>query len=54
MRKELEGRGWKRQRSLEIPQGPVESFRAPGGQRLAIYQATRPDVIASFEGRRDF
>jgi hypothetical protein len=51
---EFEGRGWKRGHSLEIPQGPVCSFTAPGGQRLAIYQLTRPGVEASFTGRRDF
>ena len=38
---------------LEIPQGPVRSFEAPGGQRLAIYELTRPGVIESFAGRRD-
>ena len=51
---ELEGRGWTPGHSLEIPQGPVCSFSAPGGQRLAIYQLTRPGVEASFAGRRDF
>ena len=51
---ELEGRGWKRGHSLEIPQGPVCSFSAPSGQRLAIYELTRPGVEASFIGRRDF
>lgn len=51
---ELEGRGWARGHTLEIPQGPVCSFSAPGGQRLAIYQLTRPGVEASFAGRRDF
>ena len=40
--------------ALEIPQGPVRSFTAPGGQRLAIYQLTRPGVVESFAGRRDF
>ena len=40
--------------TLEIPQGPVCSFTAPGGQRLAIYELTRPGVEASFVGRRDF
>ena len=40
--------------ALEIPQGPVRSFTAPGGQRLALYQLTRPGVIESFAGRRDF
>jgi hypothetical protein len=51
---ELEARGWKRGHTLEIPQGPVCSFSAPGGQRLAIYELSRPGVEASFEGRRDF
>jgi hypothetical protein len=51
---ELESRGWQRGESLEIPHGPVCSFTAPGGQRLAIYQLTRPDVADHFAGRRDF
>jgi hypothetical protein len=51
---ELEGRGWKRGHTLEIPQGPVCSFTAPGGQRLAVYELSRPGVEASFAGRRDF
>ena len=52
---ELEGRGWTAGHTLEIPQGPVCSFTAPGGQRLAIYQLSRPGVEeASFVGRRDF
>jgi broad-specificity NMP kinase len=51
---ELESRGWARGKTLEIPQGPVCSFEAPGGQRLALYELTRPGVEASFEGRRDF
>ena len=40
--------------ALEIPQGPVRSFIAPGGQRIALYQLTRPGVVDSFAGRRDF
>jgi hypothetical protein len=52
--RELESRGWKRGHTLEIPQGPVCSFRARGGQRIAIYELTRPGVEASFAGRRDF
>ena len=51
---ELRERGWKDGQRLEIPQGPVRSFVAPGGHRLAIYQQTRPGVEASFEGRREF
>ena len=52
---ELEGRGWVPGHTLEIPQGPVCSFIAPGGQRLAIYELARPGVVeSSFVGRRDF
>jgi len=51
---ELEARGWQREGSFEIPQGPICSFTAPGGQRLALYQVTRPQVIEHFAGRRDF
>ncbi len=50
----LEARGWQRQGTLEIPQGPCCSFEAPGGQRLAIYERARPEVDGHFEGRRDF
>ena len=51
---DLESRGWTRGNTLEIPQGPVCSFRGPGGQRLAVYELSRPGVEASFEGRQDF
>jgi hypothetical protein len=51
---DLQTRGWTRGHTLEIPQGPVCSFTAPGGQRLAIYELSRPGVEASFVGRRDF
>jgi hypothetical protein len=50
----LRQRGWKGGTRLEIPQGPICSFVDPGGHRLAIYQLTRPQVIESFAGRRDF
>jgi hypothetical protein len=53
-RSELEGRGWREERSVELPPGPAVTFRTPGGLRLAIYQPTRPFVIESFRGRRDF
>jgi hypothetical protein len=52
--KALKKRGWKRERTFEIPHGPVCSFRAPGGQRIALYELTRPEVGEHFEGRRDF
>ena len=51
---ELESRGWRRGGTFEIPQGPICSFAAPGGQRFALYQLTRPEVEAHFVGRRDF
>jgi hypothetical protein len=51
---ELKARGWTDGHALEIPQGPVRSFIAPGGQRIGIYERSRPQVEASFEGRRDF
>ena len=51
---ELEERGWRRGGTFEIPQGPICSFTAPGGQRLALYELTRPEVMAHFAGRRDF
>lgn len=51
---DLESRGWQRQGSFEIPHGPVCSFEAPGGQRIAVYQRSRPEVMEHFAGRRDF
>lgn len=51
---QLEAKGWHAERTLEIPQGPCRSFRTPDGLRLALYELSRPGVIASFEGRRDF
>ena len=51
---DLRSRGWREDHSLEIPQGPVRAFEAPGGQRLAIYELTRPFVVDGFVGRRDF
>ncbi|MEK6227600.1 MAG: hypothetical protein AABM40_15065 [Chloroflexota bacterium] len=52
--KELHAKGWKRGRSVEIPHGPCVSFATPGGQRVAIYQLTRPEAAKHFVGRRDF
>ncbi len=50
----LEARGWKRGTRLEIPHGPCSSFETPGGHRFALYQLTRPEAAAHFQGRRDF
>ena len=51
---ELEVRGWQSERALEIPQGPCRVFRTAGGQHWAIYERSRPQVEAGFEGRQDF
>jgi hypothetical protein len=51
---EHKGRGWKKARTLELPMGPACSFKTPGGQRFALYEATRLGVIEHFAGRRDF
>ena len=53
-RDELEARGWHPDRSIELPPGPATTFRTPGGLRVAIYEPSRPFVIESFRGRRDF
>jgi hypothetical protein len=38
---------------LEIPHGPLASFTANGGQRLAVYELTRPGAARHFDGRLD-
>ena len=35
---------------LEIPHGPCASFTAPGGQRYAVYELTRPAAADHFDG----
>lgn len=50
----LEKRGWERERMIELPMGPACSFHTPGGQRIALYEPTRAQVVESFAGRRDF
>jgi hypothetical protein len=51
---DLEERGWRRESTFEIPQGPCCSFFTPGGHRIAIYELTRAEVVEGFSGRRDF
>ena len=51
---EMVGTALKHRRDLELPMGPACSFEAPGGQRLALYELTRPGVLRGFEGRHDF
>jgi hypothetical protein len=49
----LRGAGVSDLHELEIPQGPCASFRVPDGQRLGIYELTRPGVAETFAGRFD-
>ena len=50
----LTERGWDPQPRFGIPHGDCCEFRAPGGHRIAVYEATRPDATQRFAGRRDF
>jgi predicted enzyme related to lactoylglutathione lyase len=50
----LEERGIDVGPRFEIPPGIAAAFHAPGGQRLAIYELTRPDRFATLPGRLDF
>jgi hypothetical protein len=51
---ELRRRGLDPGARLEIPHGPIHSFHAPGGHRIAVYELTRPEANTRFVGRRDF
>src|SRR5207245_3667812 len=46
--------GLKGERRLEIPMGPSSSFTTPAGHRIALYEASRPEVLKHFLGRKDF
>ena len=50
----IEQRGFEAGERFGIPHGPGCMLDAPGGQRLAIYQLTRPETAARLVGRRDF
>ncbi|MGI8929176.1 MAG: hypothetical protein ACR2H0_06910 [Candidatus Limnocylindrales bacterium] len=51
---DLKARGWAESRALELPMGPASSFTTHGGQRIAVYEATRSGVVEGFVGRREF
>jgi hypothetical protein len=51
---ELEREGAVVSGEFGIPPGEIREIEAPGGQRLAIYEETRPERIASMTGRRDW
>ena len=49
----LRAAGAREMHEIEIPHGPLASFRAAGGQRYAVYQLVRPEAAGYFEGRID-
>ncbi len=51
---ELEGRGLEVEVRFGIPHGPGAALRTPGGQRIALYELTRPEADERLGGRRDF
>jgi catechol 2,3-dioxygenase-like lactoylglutathione lyase family enzyme len=51
---ELAGHGLKPEHRVELPLGPCATFQSPGGQRIGLYERTRPEVDEHFAGRADF
>ena len=51
---ELTSRGLELEQQVELPLGPCATFRSPGGQRIGLYELTRPEVAEHFAGRADF
>ena len=51
---ELTRRGSLPEAEFGIPHGPCATFTTPGGQRLALYELTRPQADERFGGRHDF
>jgi catechol 2,3-dioxygenase-like lactoylglutathione lyase family enzyme len=50
----LAERGLEAGARFDIPPGPCAELGTPGGQRIGIYEATRPEVYERFPGRFDF
>jgi hypothetical protein len=51
---ELEARGLEIEERFGFPHGPGAALRTPGGQRIALYELTRPGADKRLAGRRDF
>jgi hypothetical protein len=51
---DLEAAGGSAGPEFGIPHGEVRELEMPGGQRIAIYELTRPERAKSLAGRRDF
>jgi len=50
---ELRARGWREEKSLEIPNGPCITFHDPASNHIVIYENRRPQVMNDFKGRID-
>ena len=50
----VEERGFEAGERFGIPHGPGCMLDAPGGQRMALYELTRPEAAERLAGRRDF
>jgi predicted enzyme related to lactoylglutathione lyase len=50
----LEQSGAEIEARFEIPHGPCAALALPGGQRIALYELTRPEADERLGGRRDF
>lgn len=50
---ELRSRGWREEKSLEIPNGPCLTFRDPADNSIVIYENRRPNIMKDFKGRID-
>jgi hypothetical protein len=50
----IEERGFEAGERFGIPHGPGRMLDAPGGQRIAVYELTRPEADERLGGRRDF
>ena len=50
----IERRGFEVGARFGIPHGPCVELRSPGGQRLAVYELTRPGADEHLAGRHDF
>jgi hypothetical protein len=50
----IERRGFEVGSSFGIPHGPCAELRTPGGQRVALYELTRPGADERLAGRRDY
>jgi hypothetical protein len=51
---ELERHGARPGPRFGIPHGPICSLELEGGQRIAVYERTRPEADEHLAGRRDF